>query len=98
MKDKDNYILAEELSAELIDGSLVLKEEDKYKLKKLNSKNVLIDVFVNVEDDIDNFEIDRELFVKITETQRIPKKVTLDFFCVKGEIHDNDFLLRLSNV
>ncbi len=97
MKDKDNYILAAELEAEMRNGEIVFTDDAKNLMKTINSKNVLVDIFVNVEDDLDRFNIDKELFYNITSVQRIPKKVTLDFLSVKGEIDDNDFLLRLKN-
>lgn len=97
MKDKDNYILAAELEAELSNGDIKFTEDAIKILKTINSKKVLVDIFINVEEDLDRFDIDKEMFYNITSVQRIPKKVTLDFLSVKGEIHDNDFLHRLKN-
>ena len=96
--NKEEYILSEEFEAELENGELIVPKAVKKKLSEINSKTVLVAVYKNIKSDLEKFSIDKDLFYVIEKKQRIPANVVLDFLCVKGEIHDEDFFKRLKSV
>ncbi len=95
--NKDDFILAEEFEADLRAGYISYSDEIREKLKKINSRKILVSVYKNINDDLNSIDVDKELFLSIEKMQRLPANIVLDFLSVKGEIHDKDFLDRLKN-
>ena len=95
--DKSDYFLSAEYPARLEKGSFIIEEEIRDKLKAEKPGRVILAVYKNVRDELNNSGLDAELFGRIEKTQRLPANVVLDFLSIKGEIHDNDFLDRLKN-